>query len=244
MSTPGTLYVVGTPIGNLGDMTHRAVEVLRSAAVIVCEDTRVTKKLLDHYQISTPTTSVHQHSSAVKIDEIIHRLYQGQDVAVVTDAGMPGIADPGGKLVAAAVEHEIPVVTVPGPSAVTSALSIAGVPADRYLFLGFLPHKKGRETLFKRIASTDETVVLYESPHRLMKTLESLSKIILNRLVVVCRELTKIHESVIRGNAADVLKHYTDHPDQVRGEIVIIIGPHSSSSLKSEKFSLRSNQNS
>ncbi len=225
MVKSGKLFVVGTPIGNLGDLTHRAVDVMKSVNIVACEDTRVTSKLLQHYRIATPTTSFHQHSAQAKIDELITHLKQGSDIALVTDAGMPGIADPGGKLVQAATKAGIEVVSVPGPSAATAALSIAGVPADQYLFLGFLPHKKGRVTLFKRIAATEETVVLYESPHRLMKTLESLSQAIPDRLVVVCRELTKIHESVIQGSSLRVLKHFRDNAGQVRGEVVIVIGP-------------------
>lgn len=224
MSTLGTLYVVGTPIGHLGDMTYRGVEVLQSVTVVACEDTRVTKILLKHYRITTPTTSFHQHTDQSKLNELVTSLQQGNDVALVTDAGTPGIADPGGKLVAAAVGQNIPVVTIPGPSAVAAALSISGFPADRFVFLGFLPHKKGRQTLFARIAATEETVVLYESPHRLMKTLESLEATIFDRPIAVGRELTKIHETVVRGTSADVLKHFSEHPDEVRGEVVIIIG--------------------
>lgn len=217
------LYVVGTPIGNLEDLTFRAKRLLSSVSVIACEDTRVTKKLLDHYAITTPTVSVHHHTPPAKLDELLNRVEQGHDVAVVTDAGMPGISDPGGKLVARAVERGLPVESVPGPSALTTAASLSGVPTDQFLFLGFLPHKKGRETLFKRIAATEETVVLYESPHRLLKTLQSLLAVVPTKHIVVCRELTKLHESVVRGTPAEVLQHYTDHPDQVRGEVVILV---------------------
>lgn len=220
------LYIVGTPIGNLADLTHRAESVLRSVAVVACEDTRVTKKLLDRYKITTPTVSIHHHTSAAGLDRLLDRVEQGSDVAVVTDAGMPGVSDPGGKLIARAVERGIAVQSVPGPSALTTAVSLSGVPTDKFLFLGFLPHKKGRETLFKRIADTEEAVVLYESPHRLLKTLESLTTSLpSDRQVIVSRELTKIFESVVRGSAAEVLKHFAEHGDQVRGEIVIIIGP-------------------
>lgn len=222
----GTLFIVGTPIGNLDDLTHRAEATLRSMAVIACEDTRVTKKLLDRYKIATPTVSIHHHTPAAELDRLLDRVKQGNDVAVVTDAGMPGVSDPGGKLIARAVERGIAVQSVPGPSALTAAVSLSGVPTDTFLFLGFLPHKKGRQTRFKRIAATEEAVVLYESPHRLLKTLQSLLAILpTERQVVVCRELTKIHESVVRGSAGTVLQHYKEHLDQVRGEIVIIIGP-------------------
>ncbi len=220
------VYIVGTPIGNLGDLTHRAEDILRSVAVIACEDTRVTKKLLDHYQITTRLVSIHHHTPTVELDRLLDHVDQGQNVAVVTDAGMPGVSDPGGKLIARAVERNIAVQSVPGPSALTTAVSLSGVPTDSFLFLGFLPHKKGRETLFKRIAATEEAVVLYESPHRLMKTLLSLSTSLpSDRQIIVCRELTKIHESMVRGSAETVLKHFTENTDQVRGEMVVLIGP-------------------
>ncbi len=220
-----SLYVVGTPIGNLEDLTFRAKRIFGEVDVIACEDTRVTKKLLDHYTITTSTTSIHHHSSAADLDRVLDRVEQGKSVAVVTDAGMPGVSDPGGKLIARAVERGLHVESVPGPSALTTAASLSGVPTDSFLFLGFLPHKKGRETLFKRIAQTEETVVLYESPHRLMKTLNSLMGLSLNKKIIVCRELTKLHESLVRGSAEEVLKYFTDHADEVRGEIVIVISP-------------------
>lgn len=220
-----TLYVVGTPIGNLEDFSFRAKRILETVAVIACEDTRVTKKLLSHYQITTPTISLHQHSDPAKIQSVISRVIQGEDVAYVTDAGMPAIADPGGLLVTTARENNLRIEVVPGPTALTSALAIAGFPADTFVFLGFLPHKKGRQTLFIEIAGMEQTVVLYESPHRLIKSLESLKTVIPNRQLAVCRELTKIHESVIRGNPGEVLSHFTHHPDEVRGEIVMVIKP-------------------
>lgn len=219
------LYVVGTPIGHLEDLTFRAQRILSSVTIVACEDTRVTKKLFDHYQIKTKTTAIHHHSTPAVLDKFLDHVAAGQEAAVVTDAGMPGLSDPGGKLVARAVERGITIETVPGPSALTTATAISGFPTDSFLFLGFLPHKKGRETLFKRIAETEETVILYESPHRLLKTLESLLKTVPGRPLAVCRELTKVHESVIRGTAADVSQHFISHPDQVRGEIVIVIGP-------------------
>lgn len=220
----GKLFIVGTPIGNLEDLTIRAKRILSSVGVVACEDTRVTKKLLDHYEIRIPTVAVHHHSSPTDLDRLLDRTTEA-DIAVVTDAGMPGLSDPGGKLVARALERGIAVETVPGPSALTTATALAGWPTDQFLFLGFLPHKKGRETLFKRIAETEESVILYESPHRILKTLESLVKTIPNRQIAVARELTKIHESVVRGTPAEVLKHFTDTPDQVRGEIVLMIAP-------------------
>lgn len=218
-----SLFVVGTPIGNLEDLTFRAKRVLSSVTVIACEDTRVTKKLLDHYTIEVPMMSIHHHSSAADLDRLLNRIEQGNDVAVVTDAGMPGVSDPGGKLIARAVERGLRVESVPGPSAVTTAASLSGVPTDEFLFLGFLPHKKGRETLFRRVAEATETVILYESPHRLLKTLTSFVEHGYTKHIVVCRELTKIHESVVRGSAEEVLAHFTAHPDEVRGEVVILV---------------------
>lgn len=219
------LYIVGTPIGNLEDFTFRAKRILSSVSVVACEDTRVTKKLLNHYQIATSTVSLHQHSNPAEIERLLSRVVRGEDVAYVTDAGMPVIADPGGVLVAAAREYNIRIEVVPGPTAVTSALALAGFPADQFEFLGFLPHKKGRETLFRKIAETKGTIVLYESPHRLIKTLVSLQGVIPERNAVVARELTKIHESVIRGTPGEILSHFKHHEDEIRGEIVIVIGP-------------------
>ncbi len=219
------LYVVGTPIGNLADLSPRAQQVLSSVAVIACEDTRVTKKLLAHYQIATRLTSLHQHSDRRALDATLDIVAQGSDVAYVTDAGMPGIADPGGQLIAAAYQRGLTVESVPGPTALTTALSLSGFPTDRFLFLGFLPHKKGRQTLLQRIAETAETVVVYESPHRLRKALDELIGVVPDRELAVCRELTKLHESVIRGKPSTVRDWYQAHPDQVRGEIVLVIGP-------------------
>lgn len=220
-----TLYVVGTPIGNLEDLTFRAKRILSSVSIIACEDTRVTKKLLSHYQITTPTISLHQHSDPAKIQNLISQVVNGKDIAYVTDAGMPVIADPGWQLVKAARDFNITIEVVPGPTGLTSALAVSGFPADRFVFLGFLPHKKGRQTIFQSLTEIDETIALYESPHRLLKTLESLSTSIPERHLAVCRELTKMYESVIRGTAGEVLSHFKHHPDEVRGEIVIIVGP-------------------
>lgn len=224
-TTMGILFIVGTPIGNLEDITLRAKRILGEVDLVVCEDTRVTKKLLQEHGIVKNTISLHQHSTPADVDRVLDRVAQGQQVAFVTDAGMPGVADPGGKVVARAVERGLKIESVPGPTALTTAAALSGLPTDRFLFLGFLPHKKGRETLFRRIAETAETVILYESPHRLLKTLTSLVGIAGDRTVAVCRELTKIHESIVRGTGEEVLKHFQEHPDEVRGEVVIIIGP-------------------
>lgn len=220
----GTLFVVGTPIGNLGDITLRALEALRTVDLIACEDTRHTTVLLDHYQISKPLVSYHQHSGPMKIEKILAALAKGQNVAVVSDAGTPGVNDPGGQLVAAAVCDGHRVVAVPGASALTAALSVAGVPADRFEFLGFFPHKKGRQTLVNRIRETAHAVVFYESTHRIIKTLQQLAEALpASRPVVVARELTKKFETIYRGTAQEVLAQLQD--GVTKGEFVIIVGP-------------------
>lgn len=222
----GTLAVVGTPIGNLDDVSSRMLATLRDADIVVCEDTRITKRLLERHGISRPLVTVHQHSVSGKIESIIRELRNGRTVALVTDAGTPGVSDPGGVLVAAAYDVGAKVVSVPGPSAVTAALSVSGIPTDRFLFLGFLPHKKGRETMLKEVADSSYAVVFFESPHRIMKTLERLRELLHDsRDVVVCRELTKQFEEVVRGSASYVFDVFTDNPGKVRGEFVVVIGP-------------------
>lgn len=221
-----TLYVVATPIGNLNDLSSRSLEVLSTVDFIICEDTRVTTKLLQHYEIHVPFISYHQHSGLAELTDIIGRLKHGLSAALVSDAGTPGIADPGGQLVAAVREQlpEVHIVSVPGPAALVAAASISGLPMERFLFLGFLPHKKGRQTLFQRIAESDVVVIFYESPHRLMKALESLVTLLApTRRVVVCKELTKIHEAVVSGTATEVKEYFIGHPDMVRGEFVVIV---------------------
>ncbi len=222
--TPGTLAVVGTPIGNLDDVSSRAIAMLRGADIIVCEDTRVTKRLLERHGIDRPLVSVHQHSAGGKIESVIEELRHGKTVAMVTDAGTPGVSDPGGVLVAAAYDAGAKVVAVPGPSAVTAALSVSGLPTDRFRFFGFIPHKKGRETMLKEIAAAPETAVFFESPHRLMKTLQRLKELIGNdRCIVVTREMTKMFEEVVRGSAPYVCDVFTDNPGKIRGEFVIVV---------------------
>lgn len=222
-----TLSIVATPIGNLEDITLRALRVLKEADIILCEDTRVTKKLLAHYDIKTPTLSYHAQSSEGKHEKILALLEEGKNLALVSDAGTPAISDPGVKLVALARDHfgdNITIVSIPGASAVIAALSISGFRSSSYIFYGFLPHKKGRETLFKKIAASEETSVFYESPHRLLKTLLSL-KIHLApaRKVGVARELTKIHESFLEGTASELFAFFEEHPGEVRGECVVLV---------------------
>lgn len=234
-----TLYIVATPIGNLGDITLRALWVLKEADLILCEDTRVTRKLLDKYDIKTPVESFHAHSSQKKIAQIIKLLEAGKNLALVTDAGTPAISDPGARLIEEVQKRaktkvgllesprsdlEIGIVPVPGASALTAALSVSGLPADEFVFLGFLPHKKGRQTKLKEIAESKITAVLYESPHRILKLLGELAeKLGPERKVVVTRELTKIYEEIKTGSADELLQYYKNNPDKVRGEFVILV---------------------
>ncbi len=220
-----TLYVIGTPIGNLEDMTLRAIRILGEVDLILCEDTRVTKTLLAKYGIARPTMSYHSQSKLSKIDIIIGMLRDGNDLALVSDAGTPTISDPGSLLVSKVREAlpEASIVAIPGPSALTSALSISGLPASEFLFLGFLPHKKGRETLFKEIGASERTVVFYESPHRILKSIESLTKYASGRHIVIARELSKMYEEIISGTPLETATYFASHPDKVRGEFVVMV---------------------
>lgn len=228
-----TLYVVATPIGNLEDITIRALRVLKEVDVILCEDTRVTQKLLARHEITAKQLATYnEQESGITAGKIIRWLEEGKNVALVSDAGTPGISDPGSILVQKVREAlpEVKIESVPGPSALTSALSIAGVPVSDFVFLGFLPHKKGRETLFKEIAISERTVIFYESSHRILKTLESLKthlevKPPSGRKVVIARELTKIHEEVVSGTPAELLEFFKNNPEKVRGEFVVVVTP-------------------
>lgn len=222
----GCLYVVATPIGNLGDMTFRAVETLKAVDLVLCEDTRVTRNLLNYYLIGTDTMSYHAQSKLSKHEKIIDMLREGKSLALVSDAGTPTISDPGVMLIEM-IKKELPdvkIITIPGASAVTAALSISGIPSPQFTYYGFLPHKKGRETIFKEIAASERTSVFYESPHRIEKTLESLAKILPpSKKVVIARELTKMFEELVEGPALEVLEYFKMNPDKVRGEFVVII---------------------
>jgi 16S rRNA (cytidine1402-2'-O)-methyltransferase len=226
-STHGTLSVVATPIGNLGDITLRALETLRTADAIACEDTRVTAKLLARYDISKPLLVYHAQSGKMATTRVLTMLGEGKHIALVTDAGTPGISDPGTMLVAEVRERlgdEVRIESIPGPAAVTAALAIAGVPTHEFTFLGFLPHKKGRQTLMKEIAEMKRTAVFYESPHRLEKALAELATVLDDsRKVTVMRELTKMYESSISGTTEEVSAYFKEHQKEVRGEIVIIV---------------------
>ena len=220
------LYVVATPIGNLEDITLRALRVLKEVDVILCEDTRVTRRLLERYEISNKQlTTYNEERSGIGIEKIVELLKEGKKLALVTDAGTPGISDPGSYLVQKIREAmpEVKIESVPGPSALTAALSIAGVPISDFVFLGFLPHKKGRETLFKEIATSERAMIFYESPHRILKTLESLLKHVPNKKVTIARELTKIHEEIVSGIPAELLEFFKTNSEKVRGEFVVIV---------------------
>lgn len=219
------LYVIATPIGNLEDITLRAIRILGEVDFILCEDTRVTRKLLSHYEIKTSTISYHANSKINKLEKILELLEEGKNLALVSDAGTPAISDPGMQLVEQIRERlpDVRVLTVPGASALAAAISISGAPAARFQFLGFLPHKKGRETIFKEISESDETVIFYESPHRILKTLESLAKHSPDKKITIAREMTKIYESVVIGKPAEVLEYYDENAEEVRGEFVVIV---------------------
>ncbi len=217
----GVLYLVATPIGNLGDISARALETLRRVDAVVCEDTRVTAKLRGHFGIGTPTVSYHHHSAPASLRGLVERLQRGESLAYVSDAGTPGISDPGGKLVAAAAAAGIATVPIPGPSAVTAALSIAGLPLQSYLFLGFPPHKKGRATFFRTVAASQHPVVFYESTHRIAKALNELERLAPERPVVVGRELTKVFETIYRGTAGEVMAQLK--ASSSKGEFVVIV---------------------
>src|SRR3990167_3303783 len=222
------LYIVGTPIGNLDDVTLRALRILKEVDVILCEDTRGTQKLLAKYEITGKQLAPYnEQESGVTAGKIIGWLEEGKNVALVSDAGTPGISDPGTMLVQKVREAlpEVKIESVPGPSALTAALSIAGVPVHDFMFLGFLPHKKGRETLFKEIATSERTIIFYESPHRILKALESLVKFAPNKKVTIARELTKIHEEVKSGTPAELLEFFKNNPEKVRGEFVVVVTP-------------------
>jgi 16S rRNA (cytidine1402-2'-O)-methyltransferase len=219
-------YVIATPIGNLGDITLRAIETLKNVDLILCEDTRVTKNLLNKYNISKPTMSYHAQSKLSKTDKIFELLSEGKNLALVSDAGTPGISDPGAMLVSQIknnFKNEVEVIPIPGPTALITALSASGLPTHEFTFLGFLPHKKGRETLFKEIAGSERTMVFYESPHRILKTLESLQKFCPNKKVCLARELTKIYEEFKTGSPSELLEYLTNNPVKQKGEFTVLV---------------------
>lgn len=252
----GTLYIVATPIGNLGDITFRALEILKEVDLVVCEDTRQTIKLLNHYNIQKPLVSYFQHSKLSKIEYIFEQLSLGKNIALVTDAGTPGISDPGNKLIEE-ILHLLPsdegragwgvenvlnttpsqsppqlrgrgdsikIIPIPGPNAVVAALSVSGFPADKFVFMGFPPHKKGRNKFFDEVAAAKYTVVFYESTHRILKAFEQLKAVLgRERQIVLCRELTKQFESIYRGTAEEILKILESDKNNQKGEFVLVI---------------------
>lgn len=220
----GTLYIVATPIGNLEDITYRAVRVLREVDLVACEDTRHTQKLLDHFGIAKPTVSYHDHNEQARSDELIATLQHGKSIALVSDAGTPLIADPGYRLVAKARNAQIAVTPVPGPSAAIAALSASGLATDAFVFYGFLPAKAAqRRKALQQLAPLEMSLIFYEAPHRVLDTLEDIALTLGSRPVVVARELTKIHEEFLSGAPADLLELLRQRPG-IRGEFTVIVG--------------------
>ena len=216
------LYIVATPIGNLKDFTYRAVETLQNVQLIAAEDTRHSRKLLQHYKISTPTISYFEHNRFTRIPKIIETLHMGSDVAIITDAGTPGVSDPAYKLVRAAIKEGIRVEAIPGSSALLAALVSSGLPTDRFLFEGFIPSKKGRKKRLELIQDDQATIVFFESPHRVVKTLKDIYEVLGDRPAVLARELIKLHEEIIRGTVSELLTYFTQKSP--RGECVLMIG--------------------
>lgn len=218
----GTLFVVATPIGNLEDITLRAIRVLKEASLIAAEDTRHTKKLLTHFGIDTPLTSYYEHNEKEKAPELVNRIKEGADIALVSDAGTPGISDPGYRLIKLAIENSVNVVSIPGPSALISALSVSGLPLDEFTFKGFLPSSEGKlKKALLEMKTPDHTYAVYESPKRIKETLEAVIEILGDIGVVLVREMTKMHEEILRGKAKEVLDSVRDR--EIRGEIVLIL---------------------
>ena len=231
----GCLYLVGTPIGNLEDITIRALRLLGEVDLIACEDTRHTAKLLQRYGIHKETISYHEHNEAARSVELVTRLEQGAQIVLVSDAGMPLISDPGYRLVSLCVERQIPVIPVPGPSAVIAALAVSGLPTNEFLFVGFLPSRSvARRKALQGLAKENRTIVLYEAPHRLVETLSDALERLGRRPTVIAREITKVHEEFLRGDLAELLVRVQQQP--VRGEITILIGPPSPGAEKLTKL--------
>lgn len=226
----GTLYIMATPIGNLEDISLRALRILKEVDYVLCEDTRLTKRILDKYEINTPSISYHQHSSLSRIKQVLRYLKEGKNLALVSDAGTPGISDPGSVLVAAAFKEygdELKIIPIPGPSAVISALSVSGWPVDRFSFFGFLPHKKGRQTMIKEILASSYPAAFYESKHRLAKCLAELDFFSkeqgLKVEIMIARELTKMFESLYFGSPSELLSKLEKDVEMQKGEFVVLL---------------------
>lgn len=219
----GILYIVATPIGNLEDITLRALRILKEVDLIACEDTRVTGKLLSHYSISKPTTSLHHHSGKAQFEKIISELEAGKSVAFVSDAGTPGVSDPGNKLVEEVLAAGFEIVPIPGVSALATIISVSGSDMQQFSFFGFPPHKKGRETFFKKVSASEIPVVYYESPHRVIKNLEMLGEFSQDKKIIVGRELTKMFEQIVRGTVEEILEYFKQNPTKIKGEFVVVV---------------------
>ncbi len=217
----GTLYVVGTPIGNLADLTFRAETTLKAVDLIAAEDTRTSRKLLGHYNISTPLVAYHDNNEINQAKKLFDKLNKGDSIAIISDAGTPGISDPGYRIVNLASKENIEVVTIPGPSAVTAALSVSGMPTDHFYFEGFLPPKKGRKTRFELLESLPATVVIFESPQRVIRTLKDIHNYWGDRIISVCRELTKMHEETLLGTVTDAEIYFSK--SKPKGEFVLLV---------------------
>jgi 16S rRNA (cytidine1402-2'-O)-methyltransferase len=227
-STPearrGTLYLVATPIGNLEDITLRALRILKEVDQIACEDTRHTVKLLNHFDIHKPLVSYHEHNELTRASELVLAMERGSNIALVSDAGMPLVSDPGHRLVTLAIRHRIPVVPIPGPAAFLASLAASGLPSDEFLFLGFLPARSGeRQRALERLRIEDRTLIFYEAPHRISDTIADAVAILGDRPACLARELTKLHEEFRRGRLTEIFQTLTEHP--VKGEITLVIGP-------------------
>lgn len=220
---PGSLYIVSTPIGNLKDITLRALDILKDVDFIACEDTRVTSILLKNYEIQKELVSLNAVNETSKIKYILNRIERNENCAVVSDAGTPGISDPGTRLISAAIKNSIEIIPSPGPTAAIAALSISGLPSDSYIFEGFIPQKKGRQKKLKELSKEDRTIIIYESVYRIEKLLNELNEYMPERHLVICRELTKKFEEIRRGTSSELLKSFNEKVN--KGEFVIVIAP-------------------
>lgn len=236
----GKLFIIATPIGNLLDITLRALEVLKSVDLILCEDTRVTNALLRHHLINKPLTVYNDHSNESTREKIINKLKSGQNLALVSDAGTPLISDPGYKLVQEIRSQNLSIETLPGACSVISALTLSGLPSDRFMFIGFLPHKNSaKEKIFSELNSIQTTLICFESANRLLETLKLMEQYFIGRSIVIAREITKLYEETIGNNAIEITQYYQENPDKLRGEIVMMISPPDESSENSEENILK-----
>src|SRR5713226_995399 len=237
--TLGCLYLVGTPIGNLEDITLRALLILKEVDQIACEDTRHTQKLLTHYEIRKPLVSYHEHNEMTRAPELLMALEQGAKIALVSDAGMPLVSDPGHRLVALCLRHQVPIVPVPGPSAMLASLAAAGLPSEEFLFVGFLPARSGeRQRALERLRIEDRTIILYEAPHRIAECVADAREVLGNRNACIAREITKMHEEFRRGKLSELSSSLGERP--ARGEITLLIGPEEAGAVRTRANSTQS----